>query len=51
MFVDSRYWVQAERELDNNWVLHRVGEPHVSNWDVWILVRSRLIRSVLRVLT
>lgn len=50
MFVDSRYWVQAERELSEDWILHRVGDQGISNWDKWLLVRDhRYPRS--RVLT
>ncbi|XP_043913001.1 xaa-Pro aminopeptidase 2 [Protopterus annectens] len=34
LFTDSRYWVQAERELDCNWDLER--QPWVSNIVEWI---------------
>ncbi|KAI0256241.1 peptidase M24, structural domain-containing protein [Lactifluus subvellereus] len=37
LIVDSRYWLQAEQELDENWVLIRVGMPSgPRNWVDWI---------------
>ncbi|GJN92494.1 hypothetical protein Rhopal_005524-T1 [Rhodotorula paludigena] len=37
LFTDSRYYVQAGKELDANWVLDKVGEKDVKNWDQWVL--------------
>ncbi|KAG8851337.1 hypothetical protein FRB96_009402 [Tulasnella sp. 330] len=36
LFVDSRYWVQAAREIDDNWTLHRVGAPGEKDWIDWV---------------
>lgn len=36
LFVDSRYWIQAAREIDSNWTLHRVGAPGERSWLDWI---------------
>ncbi|KAG8934996.1 hypothetical protein FRC02_008747 [Tulasnella sp. 418] len=36
LFVDSRYWVQAKREIDPNWILHKVGFEGEKNWLDWI---------------
>ena len=40
-FTDSRYFVQATRELDSNWTLHKVGLPGVLPWNEWIKDRPR----------
>lgn len=32
MFVDSRYWVQAAKQLDENWTIVRVGSPETVDW-------------------
>ncbi|EJD37953.1 Creatinase/aminopeptidase [Auricularia subglabra TFB-10046 SS5] len=38
LFVDSRYWTQAEREAGQYWSIHRVGEHiDIVDWDKWIL--------------
>ncbi|KAG8718500.1 hypothetical protein FRC08_005144 [Ceratobasidium sp. 394] len=37
LFVDSRYYLQAEREIDSNWTLFKVGLPGVKPWDEWLL--------------
>ncbi|KAG8915366.1 hypothetical protein FRC00_005361 [Tulasnella sp. 408] len=36
LFVDSRYWIQAAKEIDNSWTLHRVGAPGERSWLDWI---------------
>ncbi|KAG8975563.1 hypothetical protein FRB90_009509, partial [Tulasnella sp. 427] len=36
LFVDARYWIQAAKEIDNNWTLHRVGAPGERSWLDWI---------------
>lgn len=41
LFTDSRYYIQASRELDVNWTLMKVGWEGVVNWDEWLIVRSR----------
>lgn len=40
LFTDSRYYIQAEREIDRNWTLHKVGTPNVKPWNEWILVSA-----------
>lgn len=37
LFTDSRYWSQAEKEIDENWKLQKVGSSEVKNWDKWLL--------------
>lgn len=37
LFTDSRYWSQAEKEIDENWILEKVGSSEVKNWDKWLL--------------
>lgn len=41
LFADGRYWVQAARQLDENWTLHKVGAPGVKSWDQWLLEQIR----------
>src|SRR6267154_3120474 len=39
--TDSRYWLQAEKDLDENWYLIRTGsELGPGNWVEWIAVRA-----------
>ncbi len=39
--IDSRYWLQAEKDLDENWHLIRTGvELGPRNWVDWIAVRA-----------
>ena len=39
LVTDSRYWLQAEKELDENWVLIRAGAAHgPRNWVDWVTV-------------
>jgi hypothetical protein len=41
LITDSRYWLQAEKELDENWRLIRIGiEDGPRNWVDWISVRA-----------
>ncbi|KAI0305476.1 Creatinase/aminopeptidase [Multifurca ochricompacta] len=41
LVTDSRYWLQAEKELDENWVLIRSGMPSgPRNWVDWITDRA-----------
>jgi hypothetical protein len=41
LITDSRYWLQAEKELDENWRLIRTGMEHgPRNWVDWIVVRA-----------
>ncbi|KAH8993233.1 Creatinase aminopeptidase [Lactarius hatsudake] len=41
LVTDSRYWLQAEKELDENWVLIRAGAPGgPRNWVDWITDRA-----------
>lgn len=39
LFVDGRFYIQAEKQLDNNWTLHRVGL--VPDWKVWLVEEAR----------
>jgi Xaa-Pro aminopeptidase len=32
--------VQAEEQLDDNWTLHRVGEPGVLDWSDWLVEQA-----------
>ncbi|QRW08650.1 Metallopeptidase family M24 [Ceratobasidium sp. AG-Ba] len=41
LFTDSRYYIQAEREIDSNWTLFKVGMPDVKPWNEWLLNRQR----------
>lgn len=38
LFTDSRYYIQAARELDGNWTLVKVGWQGAVNWDEWLIV-------------
>ena len=41
LLTDSRYWLQAEKELDENWHLIRIGtELGPRNWVDWITVSA-----------
>ena len=43
LLTDSRYWLQAQDEIDDNWTLVRLGspgEPH--DWIEWLVVRAIL---------
>ncbi|CAE6517817.1 unnamed protein product [Rhizoctonia solani] len=40
LFTDSRYYIQAEREIDRNWTLFKVGSGEVKPWNEWILVST-----------
>ena len=41
LITDSRYWLQAENDLDANWYLIRTGiELGARNWVDWIAVRT-----------
>ncbi|GAA6061087.1 hypothetical protein JCM10212_006288 [Sporobolomyces blumeae] len=37
LFTDSRYYVQAAKQLDSNWTLQKVGLDKVKNWNAWLL--------------
>jgi Xaa-Pro aminopeptidase len=39
LITDSRYWLQAEKEVDDNWVVIRAGMPSgPRNWVDWLSV-------------
>jgi hypothetical protein len=40
LITDSRYWLQAEAQLDANWVIIRAGEPPdgPKDWIDWLVV-------------
>lgn len=38
LFTDGRYWIQAAKQLDSTWTLHKV--PLVKNWDAWLIDES-----------
>lgn len=35
--TDGRYFLQAGRQLDNNWTLLKQGVPNVPTWQTWIV--------------
>ncbi|KAI5481864.1 xaa-pro aminopeptidase [Pseudohyphozyma bogoriensis] len=37
LFTDSRYFVQAAKELDSNWTLMKTGLKDVPNWDEFLV--------------
>ncbi|ORY63811.1 peptidase M24, structural domain-containing protein [Leucosporidium creatinivorum] len=37
LFTDSRYFVQAAKELSKEWELQKVGMKDVKQWDEWLL--------------
>ncbi|XP_072018663.1 xaa-Pro aminopeptidase 1-like [Amphiura filiformis] len=37
LWTDSRYWLQADMELDCNWLLMKSGEPDVPNSANWLV--------------
>jgi Xaa-Pro aminopeptidase len=39
LFTDGRYYIQAEKQLDKNWTLHKI--PMVSDWDDWLVEHAR----------
>jgi Xaa-Pro aminopeptidase len=40
LLTDSRYWLQAQEEVDANWTLDKVGSPgEPQDWIEWIAVR------------
>jgi len=41
LFTDSRYWVQAQRELDTNWSLQKVGWQGTKDWLEWVVLCPR----------
>ncbi|KAF9038712.1 peptidase M24, structural domain-containing protein [Panaeolus papilionaceus] len=42
LLTDSRYWIQAQQEVDNNWTLVRVaGINQPQDWIEWIVARSK----------
>jgi Xaa-Pro aminopeptidase len=39
MLTDSRYWIQAQDEMDHNWTLIRVGtQGQPQDWIEWLMV-------------
>jgi len=39
LLTDSRYWTQAQEELDHNWTLVKCGSPGApQNWIEWLVV-------------
>ncbi|KAH8810203.1 Creatinase aminopeptidase [Flagelloscypha sp. PMI_526] len=42
LFVDSRYWLQAREQVDNNWTIVELGRPgQVTDWVEWLLARIK----------
>ncbi|KAF8149398.1 peptidase M24, structural domain-containing protein [Crassisporium funariophilum] len=42
LFTDSRYWLQAQEEIDRNWTLVKCGAPGApQDWIEWIVARVR----------
>ena len=50
LITDSRYWLQARNELDENWILIPAGAPDGPvDWIEWLVVRpvpSSLLHSL-----
>jgi len=44
LFTDGRYWIQAEKQLDSNWKLHKV--PVVKDWDEWLVDESEKVKGI-----
>ncbi|KAF9267675.1 Creatinase/aminopeptidase [Marasmius fiardii PR-910] len=45
LVTDSRYWLQAEREIDNNWELVKARAPGLpKDWSKWLLVHAKNAR-------
>ncbi|ESK89285.1 putative aminopeptidase cytoplasmic [Moniliophthora roreri MCA 2997] len=45
LLTDSRYWLQAEEQLDDNWQLVKVRSPGLpSNWIEWLPTTARKSR-------
>lgn len=41
LFVDSRYWVSAQQQLDKNWQLIKAGSANgPKDWIEWLVVSS-----------
>ncbi len=43
LITDSRYWLQAGEQLDQNWVLVEAGSPttNFKDWTEWIIDRAK----------
>lgn len=41
LFVDSRYWLQAEQEVDINWTIHKTGTAEIKDWLEWAITCPR----------
>ncbi|KAF8590921.1 Creatinase/aminopeptidase [Ramaria rubella] len=41
LFVDSRYYIQGAREIDQNWTLLKVGWEDIPQWDAWLIARAK----------
>lgn len=41
LFVDSRYWIQAEREHDRNWTILKTGTAELKDWLDWAITCPR----------
>ncbi|MCO5589672.1 hypothetical protein L7F22_043640 [Adiantum nelumboides] len=39
LFVDGRFYIQAEKQLDENWTLHKV--PIVPDYNKWLIEEAR----------
>ena len=39
LITDSRYWLQAREQLDNNWMLVEASDPatNVKDWTQWVV--------------
>jgi len=37
LFTDGRYFLQASKELDSNWMLMKQGLPDVPTWQEWVV--------------
>jgi hypothetical protein len=41
LFVDARYWIQAEREHDKNWTVLKTGTAELKDWLEWAITCPR----------
>jgi Xaa-Pro aminopeptidase len=37
LFTDGRYFLQAEEQLDENWILFKQGLPDVPTWQEFLI--------------
>ncbi|KAI8869176.1 Creatinase/aminopeptidase [Ramicandelaber brevisporus] len=45
LFTDSRYYQQAENQIDENWILMKAGLPGVPSWGQWVTDEAAALAS------